>query len=280
MNVRLAVLMVVGLCPVVALAEEPPYKRLLQGDDATKAAALEKRIEELWAAAKFADAQEPAAEILALRQRVQGEGHWQTSDAARQLETLRQATKLPVKQQQALAEVAGFLAKAQDVMKRGKYAEAEPFYRKALAVYEEILGPKHPDTATSYNELAYNLQAQGRPREAEPLYRKALAVCEEVQGPKHPNTATSYNNLGSNLDAQGRAREAEPLLQKALAVCEEVQGPKHPNTATSYNNLGSNLDAQGRAREAEPLLQKALAVREEVLGPSTPTPPRATTTWP
>jgi tetratricopeptide (TPR) repeat protein len=270
MKVRLAVLLVVGLCPVVTLAEEPAYKRLLKGDDAAKVAALEKEIEELWAAAKFAEAQKPATEILALRQRVQGKGHWQTGDAARKLETLRQATKLPAKQQQALAEVSGLLAKAEDLTKRGKYAQAEPLFRKVLAVCEEVLGPKHPDTATSYNELAVNLEAQGRSREAEPLHRKVLAVHEDVLGPKHPDTATSYNNLAYNLGAQGRSREAEPSYRKALAVREEVLGPKHPDTATSYANLAVNLEAQGRPREAEPFKRMALAVYEEVLGPKHP----------
>jgi tetratricopeptide (TPR) repeat protein len=238
MNVRLAVLVVVGLCPVVTLAEEPPYKRLLQGDDATKAAALEKRIDELWAAARFADAQESAAEILALRKRVQGEGHWKTADAARKLKTLRLATKLPANQQQALAEVSGLQAKAEDLTTRGKNAEAEPLYRKALAVREEVLGPKHSDTATSYNLLAVNLQVQGRPREAEGLFRRALAVYEEALGPKHPDTAIIYIGLAANLDAQGRPREAEPLHRKALAVYEDALGPRHPNTAIGLHQPG------------------------------------------
>jgi tetratricopeptide (TPR) repeat protein len=134
----------------------------------------------------------------------------------------------------------------------------------------EVWGPRHPDTAASYNNLAANLDAQGRAKEAEPLLRQALAVREEVLGPRHPDTATSYNNLAANLQAQGRTKEAEPLYRKALAVREEVLGPRHPDTADSYNNLAANLDAQGRAQEAEPLHRKALAIREEVLGPRHP----------
>jgi hypothetical protein len=53
-------------------AGEPPYKRLLQGDDANKVAALSKLIDELWAAGKFAEAVAPAEEELTLRRRVQG----------------------------------------------------------------------------------------------------------------------------------------------------------------------------------------------------------------
>jgi tetratricopeptide (TPR) repeat protein len=251
-------------------AEEPPYKRLLQGDDAKKAEALQKRIDELWTAAKFAEAVVPAEELLAVRQRVQGDGHWEVADATRRLQTLRQAARLPAAKQQALAETLPLEAKAQELQAQGKYPQAEPFYRKALAVKEELLGPKHPDTATTYFNLAVNLLTQGRALEADPLHRKALAVREEILGPRHPNTAESYNDLALTLQAQGLANEAEPLYRKALAIAEEVLGPRHRDTATCYETLAYNLDAQGRSNEAEPLCRKALALREETLGPKHP----------
>ncbi len=43
----------------------------------------------------------------------------------------------------------------------GKYDEAEPLYRRALAIREKALGPQHPDTATSINNLAGLLASQG-----------------------------------------------------------------------------------------------------------------------
>jgi hypothetical protein len=41
---------------VAHAAEKPRYERLLQGEDQKQAAALEKQIDDLWAAAEFADA--------------------------------------------------------------------------------------------------------------------------------------------------------------------------------------------------------------------------------
>jgi tetratricopeptide (TPR) repeat protein len=267
-KLRLLIVVVAGAS--LALAEEPPYKRLLQGDDAKKAEALQKRIDELWTASKFAEAVAPAEELLALRRRVQGDRHWEVADSARRVETLRRAARLPVAQQQALAEVPRTAAKAKELDGQGKYAQAEPLHRKALDLWEEVQGPRHPDTARSYNNLALNLHLQGRAKEAEPLYRKSLAVFEEVHGPNHLDTASGYNNLAANLQDQGRAPEAEPLFRKALAIWEELLGPRHPDTAGSYNNLAYNLDLQGRAQEAEPLFRKALAVFEEVHGPNHP----------
>ncbi|MBL3587083.1 tetratricopeptide repeat protein [Rhodovulum sulfidophilum] len=146
----------------------------------------------------------------------------------------------------------------------------ERLWREALDMSLVSLGSDHPSTATSYNNLASNLNDQGRAAEAEPLYRKALEIRERVLGTDHPSTATSYNNVAYNLNAQGRAAEAEPLLRKGLEIRERVLGTDHPDTAASYNNLASNLDDLGRAAEAEPLLRKALEIRERVLGTDHP----------
>ena len=37
---------------------------------------------------------------------------------------------------------------------QGKYEQAESLYERALAIREQQLGPEHPDTATSLNNLA------------------------------------------------------------------------------------------------------------------------------
>jgi tetratricopeptide (TPR) repeat protein len=252
------------------VAEEPPYKRHLEGDNQKKAEALQQQVDALFAAGKFTEAVRPAEELLALRKRVQGEGHWEVADAKRLVETLRRAASLPEKKRRDLAEVPDIQAKAEALHGSGKYADAEASFRKALTIQEEVLGPRHPGTALSYTTLAANLDAQGHAKDAEPLHRKAVAILEEVLGPRHPDTAGSYNNLAYNLDAQGRAKEAEPLYRKALAIWEEVLGPRHPLTAQSCNNLAYNLHPQGRSKEAEPLFRKALTIREEVLGPRHP----------
>ena len=152
----------------------------------------------------------------------------------------------------------------------GRYEEAEPLFRRGLEIRELVLGPDHPDTATSNNNVAANLNAQGRFAEAEPLYRKGLAIRERVLGPDHPDTAAGYNNVAANLYAQDRYAEAEPVYRKGLAIRERVLGPDHPDTAASYNNVAASLNAQGRYAEAEPLYRKGLEIRERVLGPDHP----------
>ena len=73
--------------------------------------------------------------------------------------------------------------------KQGKYAQAEPLYKRSLAIMEKALGPEHPSVATSLNNLALLYQAQGKYAEAEPLYKRALAIVEKALGPEHPDVA-------------------------------------------------------------------------------------------
>jgi tetratricopeptide (TPR) repeat protein len=78
---------------------------------------------------------------------------------------------------------------------RAQYAEAEPLFIRALSVYEKVLGPDHPDVATSLNNLAFLYDSQGRYAKAEPLYERSLSIYEKALGPDHPTTAIIRGNL-------------------------------------------------------------------------------------
>ncbi len=154
---------------------------------------------------------------------------------------------------------------------KARYSEAEPLYRRALAIGEASLRPDHPDVAIRLNNLAELLRATNRAGEAEPLYRRALAISEASYGPDHPQVASCLNNLALLLEATNRLAEAEPLMRRALAIDEARLGPDHPNVATDLNNLAEMLRATNRAGEAEPIIRRALAIDEARLGPDHPT---------
>jgi tetratricopeptide (TPR) repeat protein len=153
---------------------------------------------------------------------------------------------------------------------RAEYAQAEPFLREALRVCEKALGPEHPETATSLNNLALLLQHQSDYARARPLHECALTIREKALGPQHPITATSLSNLASLLQAQGDLAAARPLFERALAIHEKALGPEHPLTATSLDNLASLLQAQGDLAAARPLFERALAIRKMAFGPDHP----------
>ena len=70
----------------------------------------------------------------------------------------------------------------------GDYPAARPLYERALAIREQALGPSHPDTATSLNNLAVNYDYQKQFKIAADLMRRALAIWVQRLGPDHPNT--------------------------------------------------------------------------------------------
>ncbi len=65
---------------------------------------------------------------------------------------------------------------------QGRCAEAEPLYKRALAIKEKVLGPEHPEVATSLSNLGlllnYSvlLRATNRSDEAERMEARAKAI--------------------------------------------------------------------------------------------------------
>ncbi len=95
--------------------------------------------------------------------------------------------------------------------------EAEPLrggravVQRALAIREKELGPDHPLTATSLNNLALLYSDQCRYEEAALLYRRALEIEEKGYGPEHPETALDPKNYVIVLHKLGREDEARAI---------------------------------------------------------------------
>ncbi|CBJ32852.1 NB-ARC and TPR repeat-containing protein-likely pseudogene [Ectocarpus siliculosus] len=153
---------------------------------------------------------------------------------------------------------------------QGKYAEAEPLYARSHAILEKVVGPEHPDVASSLNNRAKLLRVQGKYAEADPLYLRAIEIGEKTLGPNHPALATRLNNRAGLLQRQGKYEEAEPLYRRSLAIKEKVHGPDHPDVARVLNNWAGLLKVQGKYAEAEPLFERVQALQEKVLGPEHP----------
>jgi tetratricopeptide (TPR) repeat protein len=144
-----------------------------------------------------------------------------------------------------------------------RYADAEPLYRRSLAIQEKALGPNHPDVANSLNNLALLYQTKARYADAESLLNRSLAIGENVFGPDNPGVATSQSNLANLYVFQARYADAETLYKRALAIREKVLGPSHPEVAYALNNLANLYQTQSRLADAEPLLLRSLAIGEK-----------------
>ena len=141
---------------------------------------------------------------------------------------------------------------------------------RLVAARERILGPDHPDTLSSRNNLGNAYWAAGRRDEAISLQELNLAARERILGPDHPDTLNSRNNLAIAYRDAGRIDEAITLHEQTLAARERILGPDHPNTLTSRNNLAIAYRDAGRRDEAITLHEQTLAARERALGPDHP----------
>lgn len=75
---------------------------------------------------------------------------------------------------------------------QGRYTEAQPLYKRALAIAEKGLGPDHPDVGRNLIALALLYFLQGRNGEAEPFYKRAIAIDEKTLGPDHPDVGREF----------------------------------------------------------------------------------------
>jgi tetratricopeptide (TPR) repeat protein len=153
---------------------------------------------------------------------------------------------------------------------QGIYAQAEPWHQDCLTATKERLGDRHPDVATSLNNLAALYDSQGRYEAAEPLYVEALQLRKDLLGDRHPDVATSLNNLAALYDSQGRYDAAEPLLLEALKLYKDLLGDRHPDVASSLNNLAELHRVQGRYDDAETLYLEAVELFADLLGENHP----------
>jgi tetratricopeptide (TPR) repeat protein len=142
-----------------------------------------------------------------------------------------------------LADAVRLLQDAESLYRIGRWARAEPLYRQALGIQEEVQGAESPDVSGTLNSLGILYDAWGRSAEAELAHRRALAINEKTLGLQHPRVATSLDHLGTALTKQGRFVEAEPLHRRALAIFEATYGPDGVDAAIVLNNLGVDRSA-------------------------------------
>ncbi|GFH55193.1 TPR-like protein [Chaetoceros tenuissimus] len=139
-----------------------------------------------------------------------------------------------------------------------------------MNMHETKLGPDHPRTLTSMNNLALLYYHQGKYDLAEPLYKDCLSKYETKLGPDHPDTLRFFNNLAILYYVQGKYDLAEPLYKDCLSKNKTKLGPDHPDTLLSVNNLAGLYRDQGKYDLAEPLYKDCLSKRETKLGPDHP----------
>ncbi len=136
---------------------------------------------------------------LAIQTTCTQETHWETSNAAG-MDAYEQGRYSEAKRWwlAALEEAENFgpdderLATSHNNLaalyySQGNYAEAEPLFKRSIAIREKALGPEHPDVAMGLQNYAELLRKTNREAEAEKLEARAQAIRTKHAQENTPN---------------------------------------------------------------------------------------------
>ena len=152
----------------------------------------------------------------------------------------------------------------------GRYDQARDVHARALATYENIVGPDHPYVATSLGNLALVLYSMGDYAAATTLNERAMAIDVQALGADHPEVADLLGYLGAIHCATEAYDRAMPLYERALAIYEKALGPEHPRVATALSNLALAHASTGGYEQAKVLYTRVLAIDAKTLDPGHP----------
>ena len=135
-----------------------------------------------------------------------------------------------------ITDLRQLIGQASQLHQAGRYAEAEPFYLRALDLF--------PGNYPALHLLGLLRLQQNRIEEAISLMERALKA--------QPNVPETLANYGMALKAAGRHGEALAVLNKEVAL--------RPNHARSWNNRGTVLVKLGRIEAALEDFDRAVAL--------------------
>ncbi|RPI78726.1 MAG: tetratricopeptide repeat protein [Desulfobacteraceae bacterium] len=151
------------------------------------------------------------------------------------------------------------------------YAQAEPFYREALALYEKTNKKKTLNYAKTLKGLGTLSAFKGQEDQSLVYYRQAIEVLEKLPEKDHLELAEVllYTAISHNWSRKDFIT-AESYYLRSLAIKKKILGPEHPEVAEDTAALASQYRVQGRIAEAESLYKQALVIYEKHYGPEDP----------
>jgi CHAT domain-containing protein/tetratricopeptide (TPR) repeat protein len=152
---------------------------------------------------------------------------------------------------------------------RGRYADAEQYFKRALKIRERVSGPRDRENGYILAALVeLYIDRVSRPADSLPLLRRLIDIDTAAEGAEGRSVARDLNFLARAYRNLNKDAEAEAPYKRALAIEEKIFGPEHNLTLDTLNQVGTLVWALGRQDEAETIFRRLLQVREKVSGPT------------
>lgn len=156
----------------------------------------------------------------------------------------------------------------------GKYKEAIPLARRALAVAEKRSGANSPAVAKALDTLAELYVAQGQFAEAEPLLKRSLAIREKAPG--QPDVAASLEKLANLYEKQGKPADAAAARARIAEARQQDEARQQAEKAAAAKAAEEKARAEAEAAQAAAKADEEKAKGEVAQGakPAMPLPPK------
>jgi serine/threonine protein kinase len=140
----------------------------------------------------------------------------------------------------------------------GQYDKALALLEQARQTNEELLGPNHPDTLVTKNNLAGVYRDQGKYDRAEALYLEVVPALTAKRGAGNRDSLTSKQNLALLYRDEGKHDRAEALFQELVQATTAHLGADDPLTLGCKGDLAGVYREQGKYDRAEALYLEVL----------------------
>ncbi|MGD8499842.1 MAG: tetratricopeptide repeat protein [Phycisphaerales bacterium] len=164
-------------------------------------------------------------------------------------------------------EIAPFkVDMARLLVAQGDFAQAESYFKKAIASIENSYGPEHVYTTRVLGSMAGLYALQKRYAEAEKLIARTLPIQEKVYGPDHHLLIPVWLVMSRIYQAKGDLVNAKMLLEKSLRAAENQGNSGHLVEGDVLSQLGEFYIFSEEHTEAERALERALKAFESSQG--------------
>jgi CHAT domain-containing protein/tetratricopeptide (TPR) repeat protein len=235
--------------------------RQVRGDESLEAAEDLARVAELHElSGDFKPAVQTRRQVLALRQKLDGEQHWRTGDARRALAFAEKLARLNEEQR---AKVVAALRKGQEALRldqQGKYAEAERKAVEVLATFQELLRKDCAESARMWDLLGSARWGRHDARGAKEAMERALGMRQAVLEKVHPDLGWSLYDLGMVLQDLSDLKGARAHLEEAVRIWKASMGRDHLLAGIGLYNLGNMQYELREYAAAKKSYEEALAI--------------------
>jgi eukaryotic-like serine/threonine-protein kinase len=163
-----------------------------------------------------------------------------------------------LKQQHSLTYARMLSNRGRAQMKLGKPEAAQVYYNEALALLQDLLGPRDPEVAELLLDKSSAYVWQDDLVAAERNARAAVEIYSTALPSLHPDRIFAQAQLGETLRLFGHLDEASVLLKEALLASRTIYGDNGRLVADVLDSLAKVRRTQHDLTEGEKYAQEAL----------------------